>query len=96
MILHPNGYPESQRFGDCFLVNCIGNRLEIMVAATWMIFGGFFEEHPGITIVLLHGGGYLAFYAARSDHTWKVRLETRSRIPDHPPIHYLKMFHYTR
>lgn len=25
VILHPNGYPESQRFSDYFLVNCIGN-----------------------------------------------------------------------
>lgn len=94
VILHPNGYPESQRFGDYFLVNCIGNPLETMVAATRLIFSGLFEDHPGITIVLLHGGGYLPFYASRSDHTWQVRPETRSHIPDHPPSHYLKMFHY--
>ncbi|MDH3426591.1 MAG: amidohydrolase family protein, partial [Acidimicrobiia bacterium] len=25
VILHPSGYPESQRFGDYFLTNCIGN-----------------------------------------------------------------------
>ena len=94
VILHPNGYPESHRFGDYFLVNCIGNPLETMVAATRMIFCGLFEEHPRLKVVLLHGGGYLPFYAARSDHTWKVRPETRSCIPDHPPSHYLKMFHY--
>ena len=94
VILHPNGFPESQRFGDYFLVNCIGNPLETMVAATRLIFSGLFEEHPGISMVLLHGGGYLPFYCSRSDHTWKVRPETRSRIPDHPPSHYMKMFHF--
>lgn len=94
VILHPNGYPESQRFGDYFLVNCIGNPLETMVAATRLIFSGLFEEHPGLELVLPHGGGYLPFYAARADHTWEVRPETRSRIPDHPPSHYMRMLHY--
>jgi aminocarboxymuconate-semialdehyde decarboxylase len=94
VILHPNGYPESQRLGDYFLVNCIGNPLETMVAATRLIFGGLFEEHPGIELVLPHGGGYLPFYASRADHTWEVRPETRSRIPDHPPSHYMRMLHY--
>ncbi|HEX6220951.1 MAG TPA: amidohydrolase family protein [Acidimicrobiia bacterium] len=94
VILHPNGYPESQRLGDYFLVNCIGNPLETMVAATRMIFSGLFEEHPGIKLVLLHGGGYLPFYMSRADHTWKVRPETRAAIPDHPPSSYMKMFYY--
>lgn len=94
VILHPNGYPESQRFGDYFLVNCIGNPLETMVAATRLIFSGLFVEHPGVELVLLHGGGYLPFYCSRADHTWEVRPETRVRIPDHPPSHYMKQLHY--
>ncbi|HET8738417.1 MAG TPA: amidohydrolase family protein [Acidimicrobiia bacterium] len=94
VILHPNGYPESQRFSDYFLVNCVGNPLETMVAATRMIFSGLFEEHPGIKLVLLHGGGYLPFYASRSDHTWEVRPETRVAIPDRPPSDYMKMLYY--
>jgi aminocarboxymuconate-semialdehyde decarboxylase len=94
VILHPSGYPESQRLDDYFLVNCIGNPLETMVAATRMIFSGLFEEHPGIALVLLHGGGYLPFYASRSDHTWKVRPEARVNIPDHPPSHYMRQLYF--
>lgn len=94
VIIHPSGYPEGLRLSDYFLVNCIGNPLETMVAATRMIFSGLFEEHPGIKLVLLHGGGYLPFYAARADHTWEVRPETRTAIPEHPPSHYMKRLHY--
>jgi aminocarboxymuconate-semialdehyde decarboxylase len=94
VILHPSGYPEGQRFGSYFLTNCIGNPLETMVAATRMIFSGLFEEHPGIRLVLLHGGGYLPFYSSRADHTWEVRPETRIAIPDHPPSHYMKKLFY--
>ena len=94
VILHPSGYPESERFSDYFLVNCIGNPLETMVAATRMIFSGLFEEHPELKLVLLHGGGYLPFYSSRADHTWEVRPETRVNIPDHPPSHYMKGLYY--
>ena len=94
VILHPNGYPEGQRLGNYFLTNCIGNPLETMVAASRMIFSGLFEEHPGLKLVLLHGGGYLPFYSARADHTWEVRPETRVAIPDHPPSHYMKRLFY--
>jgi aminocarboxymuconate-semialdehyde decarboxylase len=94
VIIHPNGYPESQRLGDYFLVNCIGNPLETMVAATRLIFSGLFKEHPDLKVILLHGGGYLPFYASRADHTWKVRPETRSHIPDHPPSHYMRMLYF--
>lgn len=94
VILHPNGYPEGDRLRPYFLVNCIGNPLETMVAATRMIFSGLFERHPGIKLVLLHGGGYLPFYAARSDHTWEVRPETREHIPEHPPSHYMRQLYY--
>ncbi len=64
------------------------------MAATRMIFSGLFEELPDLKLVLLHGGGYLPFYAARADHTWEVRPETRARIPDHPPSHYMKRLYY--
>lgn len=94
VILHPSGYPESDRLDDYFLTNCIGNPLETMVAATRMIFSGLFEELPDLKLVLLHGGGYLPFYASRADHTWEVRPETRVRIPDHPPSHYVKRLYF--
>jgi aminocarboxymuconate-semialdehyde decarboxylase len=94
VILHPSGFPEGQRLGDYFLVNCIGNPLETMVASTRLIFSGLFEELPGLRLVLLHGGGYLPFYCSRADHTWEVRPETRVRIPDHPPSHYMKRLYY--
>ena len=94
VILHPNGYEESHRFGDYFMTNCIGNPLETMVAANRMIFSGLFEELPDLKLVLLHGGGYLPFYTSRADHTWEVRPETRVHIPDHPPSHYMKKLFY--
>ena len=94
VILHPNGYEESHRLDDYFFVNCIGNPLETTVAVHRMVFSGLLEELPELKLVLLHGGGYVPFYAARADHTWEVRPETRTRIPDRPPSHYFKRLYY--
>jgi aminocarboxymuconate-semialdehyde decarboxylase len=94
VIIHPDGYQESHRFGDYFMTNCIGNPLETMVASHRMIFSGLFEELPDLKVVLLHGGGYLPFYTSRADHTWKVRPETRVHIPNHPPSYYMKKLYY--
>ena len=94
VIIHPDGYQEGHRFRDYFMVNCIGNPLETMVAANRMIFSGIFEELPDLKLVLLHGGGYLPFYAPRADHTWEVRPETSVNIPDHPPSYYMKRLFY--
>ena len=94
VILHPFGFPESNRFGDYFLVNSIGAPLETMTAATRMIFSGLLEELPTLKLVLMHGGGYLPFYAGRSDHAWRVRPEARVNIPDHPPSYYLRKLWY--
>ena len=94
VILHPNGYEESHRLDEFFLVNCIGNPLETTVAVHRMVFSGLFEELPDLKLVLLHGGGYVPFYAARADHTWEVRPETRTAIPDRPPSDYFKRLYY--
>ena len=94
VILHPNGYEESVRLDEFFLVNCIGNPLETTVAVHRMVFSGLFEELPDLKVVLLHGGGYVPFYASRADHTWEVRPETRTQISERPPSYYFKRLYY--
>jgi aminocarboxymuconate-semialdehyde decarboxylase len=94
VILHPSGFPEGRRFRDYFLINCIGNPLETMTAVTRLIFSGLLEEHPGLKLVLVHGGGYLPFYCSRADHVWEVRPEARQAIPEHPPSYYLQRLYF--
>ncbi|MDP1804030.1 MAG: amidohydrolase family protein, partial [Acidimicrobiales bacterium] len=65
------------------------NPLDTTVAATRMIHGGLFEELSSLRVCLVHGGGYLPFYASRMDHSWAVRPEGRHRIPDRAPSSYL-------
>ncbi|HEU4320517.1 MAG TPA: amidohydrolase family protein [Acidimicrobiia bacterium] len=88
VILHPAGFTEAKRLTDYYLVNVIGMPLSTTLAVTRMILGGVFERHPGLRMVLVHGGGFLPFYWARTDHAFRHRPEMRGHI-DRLPSEYL-------
>ena len=93
VILHPAGFTEARRLTDYYLVNVIGMPLSTTLAVTRMILGGVFERHPGLRMVLIHGGGYLAYYPARVDHAFRHRPELREHI-DRLPSEYLKSLYF--
>jgi aminocarboxymuconate-semialdehyde decarboxylase len=93
VILHPAGFTEARRLTDYYLVNVIGMPLSSTVAVTRMILGGVFERHPGLRLLLVHGGGYLAFYPARTDHAFRHRPEMRRHI-DRLPSEYLANLYF--
>lgn len=93
VILHPAGFTEAKRLTDYYLVNVIGMPLSTTLAVTRMILGGVFDRHPALEMVLVHGGGFLPFYWARTDHAFAHRPEMRGRI-DRLPSEYLSSFYF--
>ena len=92
-ILHPAGFTEARRLTDYYLVNVIGMPLSTTVAVTRLILAGVFERHPDLKMVLVHGGGFLPFYWARTDHAFRHRPEMRGNI-DRLPSEYLHGLFY--
>ncbi len=93
VILHPAGFTEARRMSDYYLVNVIGMPLSTTLAVTRMILGGVFERHPGLRMLLVHGGGYLGFYSARTDYAFRHRPELRANI-DRLPSEYLASLYF--
>ena len=93
IILHPAGFTHAERLTDYYLVNVIGMPLSSTLAVTRMILAGVFERHPNLKMVVVHGGGYLGFYSARTDHAFKHRPELRQHI-DRPPSEYLSKLYF--
>jgi aminocarboxymuconate-semialdehyde decarboxylase len=89
VILHPQGFTHGQRFSDYYLVNVICMPLASTLAVTRMIVGGVWNRHPHLRVLVVHGGGYLPFYIARTDHAWRVRPELRHHL-DVPPSEVLR------
>ncbi|HEY6635631.1 MAG TPA: amidohydrolase family protein [Acidimicrobiia bacterium] len=93
VILHPAGFTEARRLTDYYLVNVIGMPLSTTVAVTRMILAGVFDRHPGLRMILVHGGGYLPFYWARTDYAFRHRPEMRDNI-DRLPSEYLAEMYF--
>lgn len=90
ILLHPHGFTHGERLMDYYLTNVIGNPLESTIAVARLIHGGVLEELPTLRLCVVHGGGYLPFYASRMDHAWEHRPEGRRHIPEQPPSTYLR------
>ncbi|MGH9324422.1 MAG: amidohydrolase family protein [Vicinamibacteria bacterium] len=94
IFIHPRSFAEgaSRLAGGGNLGNTIGNPLETTVALSHMIFDGFLDRFPGLTIVAAHGGGYLPSYLGRSDNCHAV--DARCRQMARTPSEYLKEIYY--
>ena len=88
IFIHPLGCTLGERIAPYYLGNVVGNPVETAVALSHLISSGVLERYPALRIVAAHGGGYLPFYIARSDHAYAVRPESHST--PHPPGHYLR------
>ena len=93
VILHPHGWTEPRRMDDYYLINVVCMPLASTVAVSRMILGGVWERFPDLRMLVVHGGGYLPFYFARTDHAYKVRPEARRHI-SRPPSEYLHKLYF--
>lgn len=92
VFLHPNGFPEGRRLSKHYFMNVIGNPLDSTVAVSHLIFDGVLDAHPGLKILVAHGGGFLAAYAGRMDHAYRVRADCRGRIPRRPTSYLGRLY----
>jgi aminocarboxymuconate-semialdehyde decarboxylase len=93
VVIHPLGFSDGGRLGAFFMVNTVGQPLEETIAFQHLVFGGVLDRHPGLKVLICHGGGYVPSYVGRLDHAWEHRPELRKLISE-PPSAYLKWLYY--
>lgn len=93
VILHPHGFTDARRMGEYYLANVICMPLASTLTVSRMILGGVFARFPDLKMLVVHGGGYLPFYSARTDHAYRVRPELRHHI-DRLPSEYLHLLYF--
>jgi len=93
VVIHTQGTTHPQRLADHNFVNTFGHAYEATLAQAHLIFDGVMERHPGLTIVVVHGGGYLPAYPGRMDHAWRAREDVREGVPQAPGT-YLRRFYF--
>jgi aminocarboxymuconate-semialdehyde decarboxylase len=97
VFIHPTGTKElaSRLKGNGGLENAIGNPLETTLALSHLIYEGTLDRFPGLKICAAHGGGYLPFYAPRSDAICVTFPDRCASVPlKKRPTEYLKQLYY--
>lgn len=98
VFMHPtSGFP-NERFGINGMNVLLGWPFETTLAVTRLVFGGVLHRHPGLKLVLAHGGGNLAFLRGRLNAAyeatgWEAHPYYRAQI-DRPPTDYLDRLYY--
>jgi aminocarboxymuconate-semialdehyde decarboxylase len=82
VMLHPAYQHPHPGFDSYHLTNVIGNMLETTIAIERLILAGVLERHPGLTIVIVHSGGYFAWQQGRLRHARTVRSYPESTPRD--------------
>jgi aminocarboxymuconate-semialdehyde decarboxylase len=93
VFVHPIGFTEGRRLTEHYFNNVIGNPLESTLAVGHLIFGGVLEGHPGLKVVVAHGGGYLPAYSGRLDHAAAARPDCCVHL-GRMPSDYLRQLHF--
>jgi aminocarboxymuconate-semialdehyde decarboxylase len=76
VMIHPEIGPQRhEALDDFYLQNVIGFPLETTLAIERLIVTGLLQRHPGLRILLVHGGGYFPYQAGRLRHARTVRPE---------------------
>jgi aminocarboxymuconate-semialdehyde decarboxylase len=63
---------------DHYLWNSVGNPVETTIAAAQLVTSGVLARHPGLKILLAHGGGALLALRGRLKRAYSVRPEARA------------------
>ena len=82
VFMHPTTGVERPAFGQYTMLQLVGWPSETGLCVARLIFAGIFERHPGLKLVLAHGGGTLAMLAGRLDLGLRgAALRSQSRLP---------------
>jgi aminocarboxymuconate-semialdehyde decarboxylase len=85
IFIHPTTRGFGQPvFDDFYLWNAVGNPLETTVTAAHMVMAGVLERHPGLRVLLAHGGGALPALRGRLRHAHSFQPQARSRLGESP------------
>lgn len=93
ILIHPIGFTHPQRMMKFRLYNTVGQPLEETLCMLSMIHEGVMEKFPKLKIVMAHGGGYLPYYAGRSDSTYALHPDMRGNAKK-IPSEYIKKFYF--
>ncbi len=95
IVLHP---PTCGPSGELSTLGGLGNVYGRLVDNTFevteLILHGLLDRHPGLRLVLVHGGGFLPYAATRLDGGYRTKEAFAGELAREKPSAYLGDFYY--
>ncbi len=73
VLLHPMDPIPAIDLKRFFMHNTIGRATETTIAFGSMLFSGVFDRHPGLTVCVVHGGGFVPFQIGRMNQAFRQK-----------------------
>jgi aminocarboxymuconate-semialdehyde decarboxylase len=80
-------------FDEYYMWNSVANPVETATTAAHLVMAGVLERHPGLRILLAHGGGAIGSIRGRLDHSFHAVPAARSRLTS-PPSASIDRFYF--
>jgi aminocarboxymuconate-semialdehyde decarboxylase len=91
VFIHPT--TRAFEWPDYYLWNTVGNPFETTITAAHMVMAGVMERHPGLKVVLAHGGGALLALRGRLRHAHAAIAAAGERLRESPEAS-IRRFYY--
>jgi aminocarboxymuconate-semialdehyde decarboxylase len=92
VLLHPYFVGPRPGLEDFYMTNLVGLPFLTALAATRLLFSGFFSRHD-VRFLLVHGGGFMPYQLGRLDRGYLVREES-SAFADRKPSESIRNLYY--
>ena len=94
VVLHPATHGFGGSIQPSYLAFSLGRTLDTTITAAKLILEGLFDRHPDLKMVLVHGGGYLPYQAARIDNGYRSGNGKPTQLERDKPSDYLPLLYY--
>jgi aminocarboxymuconate-semialdehyde decarboxylase len=94
VLVHPYASLAGRNVSRYGLNNLIGNPAESTVAVGHLIFGGVLERHPGLRLVIVHGGGFAPYQVGRWDRGYSTGARGAGEHLTRPPSEELRSLYF--
>ena len=94
IVMHPPTHGFGASIRPSYLAFSLGRTLDTTITTAKLILGGLFDRHPDLKMMLVHGGGYLPYQAARIDNGYLGGNGRPVELQRDRPSDYLSLLYY--
>ena len=94
IVMHPPTHGFGANIRPSYLAFSLGRTLDTTITTAKLILGGLFDRHPNLKMMLVHGGGYLPYQAARIDNGYRGGNGRPVELQRDKPSDYLPLLYY--